>query len=207
MTLMIGIIIIAIIVILILKGKSKRNLVIGLSVIALVLAGGLFWLYSFLDALGSPDVPITRNQITTNRDFGNGVTIEKIDVDSIGKEGYPIKYTTFYTTSCNIKYPKNKPPEPPNNIKFYKPGEYFWDEDTTKVRFIHEGLSRRPLDTISKTWWLNKFGESEICSLKFEIGQWYFLTIGDRSVTGIFFYIDDDNKGHQYYLGSGISPI
>lgn len=204
MTLSIGLIVITIIVVIILKKRSKRGLAIALSLIVLAIAGGLFLLYSFLRALGPPDVQITRHQIFTNRNFINGVTIEKIDVDSIGNEGYPIKYTTFYTTSCNIQYPTNKSP---NKIEFYKPGKYSWNEDTIKVRFIHDGLSRKPIDTISKTWWLNKFGNHPICPIKFEKEQWYFITIGDPQVTGIFFYIDRDNKEHQYYLESGVSPI
>lgn len=189
------------------KRKSKKTLIIGLSIIVLAIAGGLFLLYSFLGALRPPTVTITQNQISTNRDFINGVTIEKIHVDSIGSEGYPIKYTTFYTTSCNIHHPTNKPPNPPNKIEFYKSGKYSWDEDTVKIRFIHEGLSRKLLDTISKTWWLNKFGNRPICPIKFEKEQWYFFIVGDPRVTGIFFYIDKDNKEHQYYLESGVSPI
>ena len=203
----IGLILIAIIVIMIIKRKSKRTLLIGLSIIVLVVGGGLFLLYSFLQALGPPTVTITKNHISTNRDFINGVTIEKIQVDSIGDEGYPIKYTVLYSTSCNIHHPTNKPPNPPDKIEFYKPGKYSWDEDTIKVRYIHKGLTRQSLDTTNKLWWLNKFGDYPICPIKFEQQQWYFIIIGDPKVTGIFFYIDKDNKEHQYYLESGVSPI
>ena len=209
MTLSISLIIIAIIMIAVmtLKSKSRRFLIAGLSFIALILAGGLFLLYNFLSALGPPDVTITRNQISTNRDFINGVTIEKINVDSIGNQGYPVRYTTVYTTSCNILHPANKPPAPPNKIEFNKPGKYFWDEDTIKVRFINEGLSRKPLDPISKIWWLNKFGKHPVCPIKLYKEQWYFITIGDPQLTGIFFYIDKENQEHQYYIESGVSPI
>jgi hypothetical protein len=56
-------------------------------------------------------------------------------------------------------------------------------------------------------WWLNKFGNYPVCPLKFEKEKWYFITIGNPQVTGIFFYIDSSGKEHQYYLESGVSPI
>jgi hypothetical protein len=43
--------------------------------------------------------------------------------------------------------------------------------------------------------------------MKFDKEQWYFITIGDPQVTGIFFYIDNLGKEHQYFLASGVSPI
>lgn len=154
-----------------------------------------------------PKLTVTRNCIVTNRRFVNGVTIEKILVDSIGENGYPVKYTTIYTTSCNLHQATNKATVAPDKIEFYKPGKYSWDEDTINVRYVHIGLSRQPLDSAKEQWWLNKFGSHPICPVKFEPEQWYFLTTGDPQVTGIFFYIDKNNKEHQYYLESGVSPI
>ncbi len=187
--------------------RRSRVIVISISIITLLIAGGLYFLKSFFSAFAPPKVTVTKNFITTNRNFINGVTIEKIKVDSIGSDNYPIKYIVVYTTSCNIHHVANEPPNSPRKIEFYKPGTYSWDEDTIKVRYVHSGLSRQSLDTFNNLWWLNKFGEHPICPIEFEHEQWYFITIGDPQITGIFFYIDKDNKEHQYYLKSGISPI
>lgn len=187
--------------------RISKIIVISISIIILLTAGGLYFIKSFFSAFAPPEVTVTKDYISTNRNFINGVTIEKINVDSIGDNNYPVKYTVLYTTSCKIQHSVNKSPNPLGKIEFYKPGEYSWDEDTIKVRYMHNGLSRQSLDTTNKLWWLNKFGEHPVCPLKIEQGQWYFITIGDPQVTGIFFYIDKDNKEHQYYLKSGVSPI
>lgn len=187
--------------------RLTKIITIGLLIIVLLFAGGLYSLYYFLSAFALPKVTITANYISTNTDFINGVTIEKLMVDSIGDKNYPVKYTVIYTTSCNINHPTNKPPDPPNKIEFNKPGKYSWDEDTTKIRFIHIGLSRKSLDKNNDLWWLNKFGDHTVCPIKFEREQWYFITISDPQVTGIFFYIDKNGNENQYYLTSGVSPI
>ncbi len=187
--------------------RTTKTIIIIISVLLLIVAGGLYFLFSFFSAFAPPKVTVTKHSIRTNRDFINGVTIEKIQVDSIGENGYPIAYTVLYSTSCNIHHLTNKPPEPPNKIEFNKPGNYSWDEDTVKIRYEHRGLSREPLDTSNKLWWLNKFGKHSLCPIKFEQEQWYFLTIGNPQVTGIFFYIDSSDKEHQYFLASGVSPI
>jgi hypothetical protein len=101
--------------------KRAKTVIIILSTIALIIVGGLYFLRSFLGAFALPKVTVSKDFILTSQDFVNGVTIEKIHVDSIGKEGYPLKYTTYYTTSCNIHHPSNKPPNPPSKIEFYKP--------------------------------------------------------------------------------------
>ncbi len=184
------------------------KILIIVSVITFVLiGGGLYFLKQFFSAFAPPKIEITKVYISTDRDFINGVTIEKIRVDSFGEKGYPVKYTAFYTTSCNIQHPKNKPPNPPSKIKFDKIGKYTWDEDTVTVEHIHKGLSRESKSSSDKLWWLNKYGEHPTCPLNFETEQWYFFTIGDPQVTGIFFFIDKEGEEHQYYLTSGVSPI
>lgn len=187
--------------------RTSKIFVIIISAIILIILGGLYFLRSFFSAFAPPKVTVTKDFISTNRDFINGVTIEKIKIDSIGDNKYPVKYTVLYTTSCNIHHLTDKPPEPPSKIEFHKPGKYSWDEDTIKVRYINTGLSRQSLDTTNKLWWLNKFGSYPVCPIRFEQEQWYFITIGDPQVTGIFFYIDSSGQEHQYFLGSGISPI
>jgi hypothetical protein len=100
--------------------RTAKTIIIILSVIALVVIGGLYFLQSFFSAFAPPKVTITKDYISTNSDFINGVTIEKIKVDSIGSEKYPIKYTVTYWTSCSIDHPQNKPPDPPDKIYFKK---------------------------------------------------------------------------------------
>ncbi len=187
--------------------KRGKILVIISTIGIIFTGGGICLLKQFLTALAPPKIEITKEYILTNKDFINGVTIEKIRVDSIGENGYPVKYTTFYTTSCNIQHPKDKPPEPPSKIEFNKAGNYSWDEDTVKVDYIHQGLSRLPLHSPNKRWWLNKYGKHAVCPLKFNPEQWYYFTIRDPQVTGIFFLIDKKGKEHQYFLTSGVSPI
>lgn len=187
--------------------RTVKIIVIVISIFTVLIIGVLYFIKSLFSSFAHPEVTITKDFIKTNREFINGVTIEKIIVDSMGKNNYPVKYTVVYTTSCNIHHPANKPPNPPSKIEFFKPGKYFWDEDTIKLRYIHIGLSRESPDTTNQLWWLNKFGNHPICPMNFEQEQWYFITIGNPQVTGIFFYIDNEGKEHQYFLESGVSPI
>jgi len=187
--------------------RIAKIIVIIISAITLLIVGVHYFLKSFFSAFAPPKVTVTKDFISTNRGFINGLTIEKIGVDSMGNNNYPIKYTVLYSTSCHIHHPTTKPPTPPNKIEFHKPGKYSWDEDTIKVRYIHNGLSRQSVDTTTKLWWLNKFGDYPVCPIKFEQEQWYFITIGDPQVTGIFYYIDETGEEHQYFLASGVSPI
>lgn len=191
--------------------KRKKKILITASVvffvILLVIAVGKYFISIFFSSFAPQKITVTKNDISTNRDFINGVNIEKIQVDSIGEEKYPVKYTVTYITSCNIRHPKDKPPSPPSKIEFNKAGKYFWDEEIVSIRYYHTGLTRQSLDTISKTWWLNKTGNYSICPIQFEKEQWYFFTFSDPQVTGIFFYIDHGGKEYQYFLPSGVSPI
>ena len=187
--------------------RGTKIIIILFSLIAVMVIGGLYLLESFLSAFAPPKVIVTKDYISTNRDFMNGVKIEKIIVDSMGADNYPLKYTVLYTTTCNIRQRANKAPIAPSKIEFYKPGEYSWNEDTIKGRYLQSPWSRQALDTTNGLWWLNKFGKHPVCPLKFERGEWYFITIADPKVTGIFFYIDSSGKEHQYFLESGVCPI
>ena len=186
--------------------NAKISILVGALILTLI-GCGLYFLYYFFSAFAPPKIIITKDYIKTDGNFINGVMIEKLLVDSFGDKGYPVKYTTYYTTSCNIHHPRNKPPNPPDKIEFYKSGNYSWDEDTTTVQFIHIGLTRQLLTKTDELWWLNKFGDFPTCPMKIEKEQWYFFTFHHPQITGIFYYIDKDNKEHQYYLASGVSPI
>jgi hypothetical protein len=187
--------------------KTTKTITIILSIVLLLAFGGLYFLYSFFSAFAPQKVTITKDYISTNRDFINGVTIEKIKVDSIGQENYPIKYTVTYWTSCSIDHPNYKPPNPPDKIYFKKEGKYWWTEENVSIPFIHDGLSRSTTDSSNRLHWSMGDKKFKTCPIEFEKGQWYFFRLGDPQVTGIFFYIDKTGKEHQYFLASGVSPI
>lgn len=185
--------------------RTSKIIVVIISAIILLIVGGLYFLKSFFSAFAPPKVTVTREYISSSHGLINGVDIEKIQVDSIGGNDLPVKYTTVYRVSCGSADAARKSP---NKINFFKPNDdYFWSEDTTKVRYTHISLSRQSLDTTNKLWWTREFGKQPVCPLRFETGQWYLITIGDPRVTGIFFYIDSSGKEHQYFLASGVSPI
>lgn len=185
----------------------KKALVIISVLIVVVIGGALFLFYQFLGAFALPEIEITTEGVSTNRDFINGVNIERVKVDSIGQKGYPVSYTTIYTVSCNIQHPIGRPPDPPSRIEFNEPGDYDWDEDSTIVHHEHKGLSRSSKSTSGDPWWINKYGAHPTCPLRFEKEVWYYFTFGNPKVTGIFFYIEEDGTEKQYYLASGVSPI
>ena len=192
---------------LIVSVPMRRNAIfIILSALVLILAGGLYFLYLFFSAFGPAKVKITENYISTDRDFINGVTIEKIKVDSMG-EYHPLKYTVTYLTTCNIDHPLNRPPEPPDKIYFNKEGKYWWTEEIVQLHYVHEGLSRNLDDSTNRLPWSMGAQKFMTCPLKFQRNQWYFFTLGDPKIVGIFFYIDKNGKTHQFTKESGVSPI
>ena len=187
--------------------KTAKIILISVTTLIVIIGCGVYGFYRFLSAFSPPKVKITTDYISTNRDFINGITIEKIEVDSIGIENYPTKYTVVYRTSCHIQHPENKPPNPPDKIYFNKKGKYSWTEESVETQFVHEGLSRHTTDSTYNSPWRPLSESHEVCPIEFQSEQWYFFTIGHPSVTGIFFYIDKLGQGHQYFLPSGISPI
>jgi hypothetical protein len=187
--------------------KLGKRIIITLSIIALFIAGGIYFLFYFFSAFTPPKLTITSNYISTNRDFINGLTIEKIKVDSIGGEGFPVKYTITYLTSCHIDHPLGKPPRPPDKIYYKKEGKYWWTEEDVKIPIIHEGLSRRATNSTTRPIWSMSGLKLKSCPIEFEKEQWYFITISEPQVTGIFFYIDKNGNENQFYLTSGVSPI
>jgi len=184
----------------------KKILIIVGSVFIVIVSGGLFLFYSLLGVFSPPKIEITSEYISTNGDFINGITIEEIEVDSFGQDGVPVEYTVNYWTSCHIDHPRGRPPEPPDEIYFDKNGKYWWTEEKVEIKFVHKGLSRESLNNKRVFWSLGQ-EKFPTCPLEFKKGQWYFITVGDSQVTGIFFFIDDQGKEYQYYLASGVSPI
>jgi hypothetical protein len=187
--------------------KTLRTVTITLFVIQLLFIGGLYFLSFFFRAFAPPSVVLTRDYISTSGSFVNGITIEKIRVDSMGAEGYPTAFTVLYATSCWIHGPANEPSDSPGKIEFNKPGKYSWYEDTVRIQYKLGASSRISLDATGKAWWLNHFGDHPLCPIKFQKGQWYCIDIHDPRVIAIFFYVNESGEEHEYYVGSGISPI
>lgn len=190
--------------------KRTKIITIALSVISVILLlvlGRLYFLYYFFSAFTPPKVAISKDYISTNRNFINGVTIEKIKVDSVGTENYPVKYTVTYWTSCGIDYPNDKPTNPPDKIYFRKEGKYWWTEEYVNIPFLHEGLSRHTTGSTSRLHASMGNKRFRTCPIEFKKEQWYFITTYDPQVTGIFFYIDKSGEEHQYFLPSPVSPI
>ncbi|HRK55280.1 MAG TPA: hypothetical protein PK185_15295 [Cyclobacteriaceae bacterium] len=185
----------------------KKILVIVSSIIVVLIVGGLFIVNQFFSAFAPPKIEITTEYISTNRDFINGLTIEKIQVDSMGQNGIPAKYTVFYWTSCSIDHPEGRPPEPPDKIYFDKKGEYWWTEENVDLKYIHKGLRRESLDNNNRIQVSMGDKKFSTCPMEFQREQWYFIRTYDPAVTGIFFFIDKDGAEHQYDLASGVSPI
>ncbi len=187
---------------------SMRSKLIAIFVSLLVIvAGGYYLIYLFFSGFAPAKVKITERYISTNHDFINGVTISKINVDSIGIENYPVKYTVTYWTTCSITHPKNKPPNPPDIIYFKKAGKYIWTEEDVNINFVLTGSSIRSTDSIQRIEFSMGDKELKICPLEFKKEEWYFFTLSDPQINGIFFYIDKKGKPHQYTIHSGVSPI
>ncbi|RYY53616.1 MAG: hypothetical protein EOO09_17295 [Chitinophagaceae bacterium] len=184
---------------------GKNALIALIIAFLLLLGGGIYFVRTFLRSFAPPEITITANTITTDDYFVNGVTIEKLVVDSIGAGRYPVRYTVVYKTHCGLVRGENT--KPLDRISFKEAGPYTWSEDTTRTRYENVGMSREPLDSISKTWWLAYYGEHAVCPLKFEVGQWYLALVSDPRITGIYFYMDWQDKVHQFTVHSGVSPI
>lgn len=186
--------------------KSKKLITIIFPIIVFWFLVGLFILNLFYMAIESPKVTMTKKYISTTSEFDHCVTIEKIKVDSVGLKKYPVKYTVTYLTSCHIGSPNGKPSNPPEKIRFNKEGNYWWTEENVNMQFIHYHFRRELVnsDRISESMGETKYST---CPLEFEKEQWYFVTIHDPGVTGIFFYIDKNGREHEYFIESGISPI
>ncbi len=184
--------------------KIAKVILILAAFFLIIAIGALYYFNKFLKALAPPEITITQEYISTNYSFINGVIIEKLTVDSMGNEDYPVKYVVTYRTRCSIVRPVDKSPK---KIKFKEEGRYTWNEENVNIPFTHEGMERESTDSAKRVPLI--FGEQQFatCPIKFERGQWYFFIIGDPRTTGIFFRIDENGKEHQYYIESGVCPI
>ena len=167
----------------------------------------IFLLYTYLTSLAPPKIKISRYNVYSDQPLNDGLTIEKLEVDSIGLEGYPVRYTTVYSASCTFLKESGESIRSPNGIEFYKAGNCEWMQDSIKRVYNHFGLQRELRSSGRKLRWLDDYGKSKVCPLEFVANQWYFLVIDDPRVTGVYFIIDGGGKVRQFYVASGVSPV
>lgn len=91
--------------------KTTRRILFILIPITLFVLGCFYFVYEFLNAFAPAEITITKTALRNSNGFLNPVTIEKLKVDSFGKEQRPVKYTIEYLTTCNIKQKEGKPPD------------------------------------------------------------------------------------------------
>lgn len=187
--------------------KKIRNILIVVGILVSIGFGVLYFIYNFLSAFASDDITITQTEIRSSRGFVNPITIEKLKVDSIGEDQRPVKYTIEYVTTCGIKQQEGKPPVALKQIKLTEPGRYRWSEENVNIPIVHgDGYSKR-IDSIQRIIWSMGRQKFDICPIKFESGNWYFITFLDPSIIGVYVYINEAGKLTQYTTYSGVSPI
>ena len=164
-------------------------------------------MHSFFSAFAPDKITITETEITSSSGFINPITIEKLKVDSIGDDQRPVKYIIEYLTTCSIKQVEGKPPVPLHKINLNTPGRYTWSEQNVYIPIVHEGLSRTRLDSSEGIIWSLGEQEFDICPMKIEPGNWYFVTFLDPQIVGAYIFIDRQGNLRQYMTYSGVSPI
>ena len=175
--------------------------------VLLLVGGGVFLFYSFFSSFSPDRITISETEIVSSRGFINPVTIEKIKVDSIGKDQRPVKYVIEYLATCSIKQVDGKPPVALNKIVLNKPGRYSWSEEKVSIPMTHTELSRNRRDSTQGIIWSTGNQNFNICPIKFEPGNWYFVTFLDPQIVGAYIFIDKNGSIRQYITYSGVSPI
>jgi hypothetical protein len=184
--------------------KSPRNIFFLLIAFA---CSAICILHGCISAFAPDKVTITKKEILSSRGFINPITIERLKVDSIGEEKRPVKYTIEYLTTCSIKQQEGKPPVALKEIRLYEPGRYIWSEQNANIPILHIDLKRSRLDSLQGIIWSTGSEEFDICPMKFEPGNWYFVTFLDPQIVGAYIFIDEKGNLKQYTSYSGVSPI
>lgn len=179
------------------KSKSSIIFILVISICLLALAlnyVGNFFSHSYLP----PEITITRTQISSRGGFTDPVTIEKLLVDSFGKEGRPVSYTIELLVTCTIKHKKEAQTAALNEIKLDKAGSYNWTMENVHIPILHlDSLSERTCLTKNAMVAAGKEG-IDICPIKFENDSWYFVSFGDPVFIGIYIHIDTAGIMLQY---------
>ena len=83
----IGLVLFVLFVLIISSFNIKKAIVVLISASTVIIISGFLLLKYFLGAFANPKIEITKDYISTDQDFENGVTIEDVKVDSFGIEG------------------------------------------------------------------------------------------------------------------------
>jgi hypothetical protein len=135
------------------------------------------------------------------------VTIERLKVDSFGKDKRPTKYIIEYLTTCTIKQKDREPPVSLNEVKLNEPGRYSWSEENVRISIVHpDGPSNR-IDSAQRSIMSRGNQNFSICPLKFEKENWYFINFQDPVFIGVYVNIDETDSLHQYAVYGKKLPI
>ena len=194
---------------------TARSRNIFISIILLISCGCIFLFISLfnyftkknLTDLGSDKIVISEKTIISSHGFINPVTIEKLKIDSIGPEQRPVKYEIVYIATCAIKQANRIPPVTLKKIALDKPGEYSWSEEKVNIPIYHMGLLRKRMDTVQSIIWANGTQRFDTCPIKFEPGNWYFVTFLDPEIVGVYIFVENDGSFRQFMTYSRVSPI
>jgi len=172
--------------------KGTRNVIaISLAFLLFLALGGYYLGNIFGRAYTPPDINVSLNEISSSGGFMDPITIEKLKVDSIGKEQRPVKYVIEYVATCTINQKQGEPPVALDQVEFNEAGRYSWSEEKVNISIFHsDGFTNRigsPQRAISS-------GDNQkypICPLKFEKGNWYFINFHDPVFIGVYVFIDN----------------
>ena len=95
------------------------------------------------------------------------VTIEKLKVDSLGKDQRPVKYVIEYVTTCSIKQNEGEPPVALKQIELNEPGRYSWSGEDVDISIVHnDGFCKRSDSTQKFTLKMCAFRQRTCSSAK-----------------------------------------
>jgi hypothetical protein len=188
--------------------KRNHNFIVLIVVILGSIAVGAVYLFNTFCRSFAPDkIVVTKVEITSSRGFVNPITIEKLKVDSLGREQRPVKYTIEYVTTCSIQQKDGNPPVALKKISLVESGRYSWSQENVNIQIVHpDGYSKR-IRSSERLIWSSGDPKFESCPLVFEKESWYFINLLDPQIVGVYVYIDSIGNLHRYTTYSGVSPI
>jgi hypothetical protein len=187
------------------KGTKSTIIIVVISLLIIVF-GVLYFKKSIFNRYSPPEITVTKNEITSSGGFSEPVAIERLKVDSFGKEKRPAKYTIEYVATCVIKQKDSEAPTALKTIQLNEAGTYNWSGQNARISIIHpDGFSKR----INSAQTSISMGQPTfaICPLKFESGNWYFVNFQDPVFIGVYVYVDTSGVLQQYAAYSDRSPV
>jgi hypothetical protein len=186
--------------------KKIGILIIAVAAISLI----AFGVYHFGDRLfnrySPPAITVDKTKISSLGGFSDPIIIEKLKIDSLGKEKRPVNYVIEYIATCIIKQQVAEKFVALNEISLTQPGRYTWTGDTADIVIFHSDGQRKRIDSTLRSTDGAAHQEFNICPLKLENDNWYFINFRDPVVIGVYVYIDKTGVVHQYEAFSGNLP-